>query len=114
MRHFKTFLTLLSIGFVCIGICYYNFVYIDFGNVLYVNQKISAVFALICIFSIVSLFLSITVVVDNFVLNKKVEKLMENTEEVYDNIVDFMDTYTCIAVKLKHKTNKYSKREYIE
>lgn len=116
MRHFKTFSTLLSTGFVCIGICYYNFVYIDFGNVLYVNQDTSAAFTLICVFSIVSLFLSITTIIDNFILKDKVEELMKNTEGIYDNIVDFMDTYTYIAVKLKHKANKYkhSKRENIE
>lgn len=116
MRHFKTFLTLLSTGFVCIGICYYNFVYIDFGNVLYVNQMISTVFSLICIFSLMSLLLSIIIIIDNFFLKKQVQRLMKNTEDVYDNIVDFMDTYTYIAVKLQHKTNKYKhpKRKDIE
>lgn len=116
MRYCKTFLTLLSTGIACIGICYYNFVYIDFGNVLYVSQMTSAVFALICVCSVMSLLLSITTIIDNFFLKKRVEELVQNTGDVYDNIVDFMDTYTYIAVKLQHKTNKYKhpKRKDIE
>lgn len=102
MKNFRIFLNLFFLIFVCAGICYYNYMYIDFGSIICVTNSINIFFNFICISSVTSLILSVFTVVDNIVLKKKVCYLEKCVDEFYENTIDYIDLFIVIITDL-HK-----------